>query len=269
MTQAVYATCLYIATKLGDLKDELVIIGGLVPSLLVPQSELPRDEQRHVGSLDVDLGLAIAVLDDERYHEISERLREAGFQCDVKADGKPTSQRWRVQEGKRNVTVDFLIPPTREGESGGTLRNLEEGFAAIITPGLELAFQDRQLVTLTGRTIRGEEATRELWVCGPGAFIVLKALALHLRGANKDAYDLFYLLQNFEGGIADVFARLEPLLNNSSTREALEFLRSDFASVESIGPRRVAEFMGDREDDAVRADAWGTVQAILRLCSTL
>jgi hypothetical protein len=27
-------TCLYIATKLGDIMDELVVVGGLVPSLL-------------------------------------------------------------------------------------------------------------------------------------------------------------------------------------------------------------------------------------------
>jgi hypothetical protein len=36
----VRATCLYVATKLGDLVDDTVIIGGLVPSLLVDQSKL-------------------------------------------------------------------------------------------------------------------------------------------------------------------------------------------------------------------------------------
>jgi hypothetical protein len=29
----VRTTCLYVATKLGDLADETVIVGGLVPSL--------------------------------------------------------------------------------------------------------------------------------------------------------------------------------------------------------------------------------------------
>ena len=33
----VHATCLYVATKLGDLADELVIVGGLVPSLIIDQ----------------------------------------------------------------------------------------------------------------------------------------------------------------------------------------------------------------------------------------
>jgi hypothetical protein len=33
----VRATCLYVATKLGDLMDDLVVVGGLAPSLLVAQ----------------------------------------------------------------------------------------------------------------------------------------------------------------------------------------------------------------------------------------
>lgn len=36
----VHATCLYVATKLGDLIDDTVIVGGLVPSLLVDQSRI-------------------------------------------------------------------------------------------------------------------------------------------------------------------------------------------------------------------------------------
>ena len=39
--QRVRATCLYLATKLGDLMDEMVVVGGLVPSLLTDQSQLP------------------------------------------------------------------------------------------------------------------------------------------------------------------------------------------------------------------------------------
>ena len=38
----VKATCLYLATKLGDLMPELVVVGGLVPSLLIDQQNLPE-----------------------------------------------------------------------------------------------------------------------------------------------------------------------------------------------------------------------------------
>ena len=41
-------TCLYVATKLGDLLDEFVVVGGLVPSLLIPEKSLPQSEDVHV-----------------------------------------------------------------------------------------------------------------------------------------------------------------------------------------------------------------------------
>ena len=53
----VKSTCLYLATKLGDLMDELVVVGGLVPSLLIDQEKLPENVTPHVGTLDLDLGL--------------------------------------------------------------------------------------------------------------------------------------------------------------------------------------------------------------------
>jgi hypothetical protein len=44
----VKSTCLYLATKLGDLMDELVVVGGLAPSLLIDQANLPNHVARHV-----------------------------------------------------------------------------------------------------------------------------------------------------------------------------------------------------------------------------
>ncbi|MGD8844476.1 MAG: hypothetical protein PVI54_03150 [Desulfobacteraceae bacterium] len=94
-------------------------------------------------------------------------------------------QRWRVcTSSGLKVTGDFLIPPSQDTDKGGDLRHIEKDFAAVITPGLRLAFQDQKKVPLKGVTLMGEKAEREIWVCGPGAFIVLKALAFHQRGEN-------------------------------------------------------------------------------------
>ena len=49
-TRHAKATCLYVATKLGDLMDMIVIIGGLVPSLLVPQHRRAAVVEPHVGT---------------------------------------------------------------------------------------------------------------------------------------------------------------------------------------------------------------------------
>jgi hypothetical protein len=65
----VKATCLYIATKLGDLMPELVVVGGLVPSLLIDQENLASNITAHVGTMDLDLGLAFALVGEQRYQE--------------------------------------------------------------------------------------------------------------------------------------------------------------------------------------------------------
>ncbi len=91
--ELVRATCLYVATKLGDLMDELVVVGGLVPSLLIPPEDLPQGADVHVGTMDLDVGLTLTLLDEGRYKTLTERLRRAGFAQDVNDKGNPTRQR--------------------------------------------------------------------------------------------------------------------------------------------------------------------------------
>ena len=259
-TKRVYETCLEIATRLGDLKDEVCVVGGLVPLLTVDQDDDSPGFEAHVGTLDVDLGLAIAVLDSQRYQEISERLRSAGFRPDENEAGRPTTQRWKSSDG---VIVDFLIPPTSAEDEGGKLKNLENDFAAIITPGLELAFQDRVQMVLKGNTPSGAKAKREIAVCGPAAFVVLKALAFRGRGDNKDAYDLFYVLQYHEAGLRGIARTVRSFEPNDVVTKAMTVLREDFASPDHVGPMRVAQFMRGQPDNAIQADARGAVADFL------
>lgn len=143
------------------------------------------------------------------------------------------------------------------------MRDIEDDFAAIIAPGLRLAFLDRVKVTLDGPTIRKEQARREVTVCGAGAFIVMKALAFHIRGENKDAYDLVYVLRNFGEGPAAVADRLAPLAREPEALEAKRHLTEDFESVRHIGPLRAAEFLHGAPNDDAQADAWGAVRDLL------
>jgi hypothetical protein len=266
--ELVRATCLYVATKLGDLMDELVVVGGLVPSLLIDQQTLPEDTEAHVGTMDLDVGLTLALLDEGRYRRLTERLRDAGFTMDTNDDGNPTRQRWKIT-GSGTVTVDFLIQPSLAGDRGGKLRDIEPDFAAIIAPGLKLAFQDRQRVTIDGRTLFGEKARRDFWICGAGAFVVLKAFAFDGRGENKDAYDLYYVIRNYGAGVDDIVAKLHPLLADAETQKALGILRRDFLDPESVGPRRTAEFLTGGRDDVIQADVAGFVKQLLDKCAKL
>ena len=263
----VKSTCLYVATKLGDLMDQTVVVGGLVPPLLIPAEDLAPGVEPHVGTMDLDLGLSLALLEDKRYEEMTKRLRRAGFEPDINIEGNLTRQRWKIErpDGVK-VTVDFLIAPISQTDRGGTIRSIERDFAALITKGLALAFRDKREVTLTGTTIFQERASRKIWICGPGAFIVLKALAFANRGDNKDAYDLYYVIRNYGQGIDDVYTGMAPLLQEKETREALTVLQRDFLNPDAIGPQRIAEFLGDVHDEGLKADVVGFVKELLSKC---
>jgi hypothetical protein len=249
----VRSTCLYVATILGDLMNEIVVVGGLVPSLIIDQEEIEEGSDRHVGTLDLDVGLSLAVLEEQLYTEISKRLKQVNFTPDQNELGHKTRQRWILPVGQSNVTVDFLIQPSRAEDQGGRIRDIEADFAALITPGLELAFR---------------AATRDITACGPGAYVVLKALAFRKRGENKDAYDLYYVIRNYGSSIDDVVRHLRPLLETTETKEALKVLEEDFGQHDSTGPIRVATFITRGPDDDIQADVVGFVQRLLRQVSS-
>lgn len=255
-TALIRRACLEVAIRLNDFKDELCIVGGLVPSLLVDMARLPAEFEPHVDTNDLDLGLSVAILDEQRYEEIAKRLREAGFKRDANESGRPTSQRWSLGQG---VQIDFLIPPSSDQDKGGSLRNLQGDLAAVITPGLHLAFRDREVVPVDGETLSGGTARRLINVCGPGAFLVLKLLAFKGRGENKDAYDLWYILQTR----TDCAARYRSLRDDAKAREALAILQEDFTEGGRIGPRRVAEFLFGSADEDFQADVAGLVRALI------
>ena len=258
----VRSVCLYVATKLADLRDEWVIIGGLVPSLLIDQRQLAAAD-RHVGTLDLDLGLQLGILEEQGYREITARLREAGFGPDSNEAGNLVRQRWKHPSAV-HATVEFLIPQVRPDQRGGALQNLEKDFAAVVAPGVDLAFRDRRVVTLSGTTLIGETASRDVWVCGPGAYVILKALAFDGRGANKDAYDLFYVLQHFEGGLSEIADSMRPLAGEVAAQHALLVLNRDFRRIGGVGPVRTAAFLGLTTDD-FQAQVVGLVDALLRV----
>ncbi len=263
--ERVKATCLYVATVLGDYMKQSVIVGGLVPSLLIDQNNLPDGADSHVGTTDLDMGLTLAIFSDKRYQAITDRFRSAGFSPDVNEQGNLTRQRWKIEKiGK--VTIDFLIPQVSNDDVGGGIKDIEKDFAAVITPGLELAFKDRIKITLEGFTLFAEKAKREVYVCGAGAFIVLKALAFRERGENKDAYDLFYHIRNYGGGVGDIVEALQPLLHEKETKKAIKILREDFIDSDSVGAVRVARFITGGIDEVIQAEVAGFVRNLLDLC---
>ena len=252
-------TLLHLAALLGDLMaTDLTVVGGLVPSLIIPVAREP-----HCGTLDVDVGLSLALRRVGGHAAVPDRLRENGFRPTTDEDGNIVPWRWRTPGHPAAVTIDFLMPA--RGADHDVWARLTPDFAPVRTPGLQLVRHDWLLVDLRGSTLAGEDVRCRIRVCGPGAFVVLKARALRERRRPKDAYDLHYVLKHLGGGVEDVATALRGLTNDDDARQALAWLAEDYAALDSIGPVQVAAFLQGARDDELQADARGRVPRLLSL----
>lgn len=92
---------------LGEYRDEIVIVGGWVPLLLLPESA-----DRHVGTLDVDLALDHRTLQDASYKTIQELLLGRGY----RQGSQPYIFHRDVPIGERLITVQVdLLAGEYEG----------------------------------------------------------------------------------------------------------------------------------------------------------
>lgn len=256
-------TLLYMAAVLEEHLDDIVVVGGLVPSLLIPPANSPERES-HVGTMDLDIGFNVAVLNEQAFDRIKSKLRESGFERDTDDKGFPRNDRWVDRSSGKRIVVDFLVPP--KDEYDGNVSNLSSDFSAIVVSGLHLAFQDRIKIPIEGIMPGGGHSTRKIWVCGPGAFIILKASAFDSRDAPKDAYDLYFVIRNFGAGVKDVHEHLFLLMGDPKTKTAIDTLRRNFSEPGFRGPVMVSHFLFRELVPEVQADVAGFVRELLFLC---
>lgn len=261
--EAVRSTLLHLASVVGDLMDDIVIVGGLVPSLLTDAGVLEGLDEPHVGTSDLDVGLSLALLDEERYVEVSKRLRRADFEPDRNDKGNPTRQRW-VWRPHKQIRVDFLIARSPRTAEGLRIQSLESDWAALVIPGLHKAFEDRVVVRVEGWTLEGARFDIDVWVCGPAAFVVLKSLAFGLRGEGKDAYDLVYVLQALPRRGRELAATLAGWRGDADVARAMEQLHRRFSTMDDLGPVRAARFDGAGRDNEIKAQAMAAVAVLIR-----
>jgi hypothetical protein len=216
--------------------DSIVVVGGWVPDLLLPEAAEP-----HIGSIDVDLALDANKLGDGRYAEIVKLLLDTGR---YEKTEEPFRLRAKVDLGDGQpaivVDVDFLKAATKRRRRKGP--RLMPDFRPLDADGCAAAFLHPERVAMEGPMISGAENRVQLLVASVEDFLVMKAYALAGRDKPKDAYDICFCLDNSAGGIEALAhawrtRRAEPLV-----AAALAHLRDKFATVNSYGPRQVAIF---------------------------
>jgi hypothetical protein len=71
----------------------------------------------------------------------------------------------------------------------------------------------------------------------------MKGMAMHDRMKEKDAYDIYYCVEHFPGGIEALASEFAAFVNNKLVTEGLGKIRSKFMSVDHVGPKWVADFL--------------------------
>jgi hypothetical protein len=245
IVEAARSVLLELMRLLGEYQDHIVVVGGWVPELL-----LDKVEQMHVGSIDVDLALNHLEIDEEVYKTIREHLAAHGY-----AQGKQPFIFHRsvvIEDQEISVQVDFLA-----GEYGGRGKKHRTQHVQDMQPrkarGVDLAFVNPEEITIRGSLPGGGEDSVTIKVASIVMFIIMKAFAMHGRLKEKDAWDIYYCLMYYPGGLDELIKDLRPWIGHPIVKEALNFLAEKFESPRAVGPMHVVSFdMIDDPDERER-----------------
>jgi len=70
----------------------------------------------------------------------------------------------------------------------------------------------------------------------------MKGMALWERMKEKDAYDIYFTILNYPGGIDTIAEIFKPVSDNKLVREGLGKILAKFNSINSIGPTWLVNF---------------------------
>ncbi|MBU4199951.1 MAG: hypothetical protein KKE37_11925 [Verrucomicrobia bacterium] len=258
--EAARSVMLELVHLLGEYRDNIVVVGGWVPALLIPQ-----DKVRHIGSIDIDLALNHKTLRDPGYKTIRNLLLGRGYRQD---DGQPFIFRRTVVVGERQIEVEVDL---LAGEYEGTARKHRtqevQDVRARKARGCELAFQFTAEVTIEGTLPDGARDKATVRIAAIIPFLAMKGMAMATRLKEKDPWDVYYCVKNYPGGMDALSAEFAPHIGHGLIQEGLRNISEKFASPDHPGPKSVADFdeLTDPDERAViQRDAYERVLDLLR-----
>lgn len=266
VSTAVRSVLVEIGQTLGSYRGKFAVIGGAVPWLLLEDSDM-----KHVGTLDIDLSLnAEALAEDEQYAGLVEALRAQGY------ENREELKNFRMVRtidpadggGPIDIIVDFLRPYDAVIEKNKPA--ITADFATQRAFGADLATHFYKMVAIEGDMPRGGKNTVQIAVASIPALLAMKGYALDGRFKQKDAYDVYFSIRNFPGGIEALVSECKPLLEHESGLTGFQHIAAKFMHADDFGPTCVRNFvadsdiMEDRSLDEWQQDAFGQVDAWAR-----
>jgi len=242
---------------------EIVVLGGLVPEVLVGGQDPPAPG--HLGTGDVDILLVSHLTVAEDLGHVERALTTIGFEPDA------GGWRWRGEIEGKAVKMEFLCDlPTAREEELVPIRGCKElrannlrgtGYVAA-----DWAWEPLRAPLPDGRVTEVRARFAKL-----GGYLLSKLVAARSREADKDFYDLVYvLIHNRAGGPSQAAA----VLQDGHLRDSLEALRSTLLEIgerfrvpNGLGPSGFAAqslaFDPELDEAGLRADAVAAVGEFL------
>ncbi|HBX5597834.1 TPA: hypothetical protein MH523_27715, partial [Klebsiella pneumoniae] len=100
--------------------------------------------------------------------------------------------------------------------------------------------------------------------------LAMKGYALNGRHKQKDSYDIYYCVRNYEDGPEALAQECLPILAEESGAIGYGYIAQKFDEVEGYGPTSVRKFveetklLGERTPEQWQQDAFGQVDLWLR-----
>jgi hypothetical protein len=257
--EAAYRVLMEIANILNDYRDDILIIGGWVPDLLFPG-------QAHVGSIDVDILLNHLNLHEYSYMNIERILLKSGYKKhpekyftfvrEVFIDGQP-------------YVVDLDIMAGMYGGTDKSRRSQHiQGLKALKATGGNFAFEVAPVeIKIDARRPDGAFDACKVRVIAIVPFLIMKISALG-RGKPKDAYDIYFCIKHYIGGVKELVKEFHPFLKFGLVKEMLEKLAEKFSSPEHAGPADIVSFLEIHDEDEismVKRDAYEQIANLIEL----
>jgi hypothetical protein len=234
--EAAHAVLVEVVNILGAFKNDLVVVGGWVPALKYP-------DRNHVGSLDVDLAVGPGAVGADAYSTILGRLKEHHYSH----ENGPTRFYRSVPGAADPVKVDLVSGEYANDGKSAAIQVDELRLSAL--RGMDIAFEAHEEIAIEGRMPDGTYNIVRARIVRPEAFILIKAFALAERAKKKDAYDIAFVLHNYEPTLAALATGLGPLVVDGLGCEAYQILTEKFAMLESVGPSWAAKVSEENGQD--------------------
>ena len=255
--KAAFRVLVELCSLFEQYRDDIRIIGGWVPELLFPN-------QGHVGSVDVDVLINHLALQDEGYQTMKRILLKNGY-AEHPIKYFSFIKRFVIEGISYAVDVDIL-----SGIYGGTKAQRRsqhiQGLKALKATGGNFAFKFEPIrVKIEASRPDGALDVAYVSVVSTVPYLVMKTAALG-RGKAKDAYDIYFLIKHYHGGIEQLANDFMGYSDMPIIQTMKDKLSEKFASEKHVGPVDVSRFLAlvdEQEIEMVCRDAFEQVQALL------